>query len=94
MAKQSNVVVTGSVSMLEEVCLQNSSLANSSYLLNLFNTLTQREETVTIAPKSLSGKTLGITTAQVSTLGMVLGGVIPLAILAAGIGVWLYRRYK
>lgn len=94
LAKQSNVVVTGSVSMLEEVCLQNSSLANSSYLLNLFNTLTQREETVTIAPKSLSGKTLGITTAQVSTLGMVLGGVIPLAILAAGIGVWLYRRYK
>lgn len=94
LAKQSNVVVTGSVSMLEEVCLQNSSLANSSYLLNLFNTLTQREETITIAPKSLSGKTLGITTAQVSTLGMVLGGVIPLAILAAGIGVWLYRRYK
>jgi len=94
LAKQSHVVVTGSVSMLEEICLQNSSLANSSYLLNLFNTLTGREEAVTIAPKSLSGKTLGITTAQVSTLGMVLGGVIPLSSLAAGIGVWLYRRYK
>lgn len=93
-AKQSHIVVTGSASMLEELCLQNSSLSNSSYLLNLFNTLTDREETVTIAPKSLSGKTLGITTAQVTTLGTVLGGVIPLAILSAGIGVWLYRRYK
>lgn len=93
-AKQSSVVVTGSVSMLEEVCLQNSSLSNSSYLLNLFNTLTERDEAVTIAPKSLSGKTLGVTTAQVTTLGMVLGGLLPLAILLTGIGVWLYRRYK
>lgn len=94
LAKQSSVVVTGSAAMLDELCIQNSSLANSSYLLNLFNTLTEREETVTIAPKSLSGKTLGITTAQVTRLGMVLGGIVPLAILAAGIGVWLYRRYK
>ena len=94
LARQSSVVVTGSVSMLENLCLQNSSLSNSSYLLNLFNTLTEREETVTIAPKSLAGKTLGITTAQVTTLGMVLGGLLPLAILGTGIGIWLYRRYK
>ena len=94
LARQSSVVVTGSVSMLENLCLQNSSLSNSSYLLNLFNTLTEREETVSIAPKSLAGKTLGITTAQVTTLGMVLGGLLPLAILGTGIGIWLYRRYK
>ena len=94
LARQSNVVVTGSTSMLDEICLQNSSLSNSSYLLNLFNTLTDREETIAIEPKSLSGKTLGITTAQVTTLGMVLGGLLPLAILCAGIGVWLYRRFK
>jgi len=92
--KQSSIVVSGSVSMLEELCLQNSSLANSSYLVNLLNDLTDKEETIVIAPKSLAGKTLGITTAQVTRLGMVLGGVIPLCILLAGIAVWLYRRYK
>ena len=47
-----------------------------------------------IAPKSLAGKTLGITSRQVTTLGVVLGGILPLLILLTGIGVWLYRRYK
>ena len=94
LAKQSNIIVTGSVSMLDELCLQNTSLANSTYLLNLFGELTDKEETISISPKSLSGKTLGITTAQVSTLGVILGGIVPLCILAAGIGVWLYRRHK
>lgn len=93
-ARQSNLVVSGSAEMLGELCLQNTSLANSAYLLNLFNTLTERDAAITIEPKSLSGKTLGITTQQVSTLGVLLGGVLPLAILLFGVGVWLYRRYK
>lgn len=92
--KQSSIIVSGSTSMLEELCLQNSSLANSSYLINLFNDLTEKEESIVIAPKSLAGKTLGITTAQVTRLGMILGGVLPLCILLTGIAVWLYRRYK
>ena len=63
-------------------------------MVNLFNDLTDKEEGVVIEPKSLAGKTLGITTAQVTRLGVVLGGVIPMAILLCGVGVWLYRRYK
>lgn len=93
-ARQSNIIVSGSVSMLEELCLQNTSLANSTYMVNLFNHLTDKEETVVIAPKSLAGKTLGITTAQVSRLGVVLVFVLPLGIMLTGIVVWLYRRYK
>lgn len=92
--KQSSIIVSGSTAMLEELCLQNSSLANSSYLVNLLNDLTEKEETIVIAPKSLAGKTLGITTAQVTRLGVILGGVLPLCILLTGIAVWLYRRYK
>lgn len=93
-AKQSSIVVSGSVSMLEEVCLQNSSLSNSTYLVNLLNSLTEKEETVVIAPKSLAGKTLGVNTAQVKTLGIVLIWVLPIGILLAGVAVWLYRRYQ
>ena len=93
-SKQSNVVVTGSAAMLDELCLRNTSLANGPYLVNLFNDLTGKEESIVIAPKSLAGKTLGITTAQVTRLGVLLGGVLPLSILLAGSGVWLYRRYK
>lgn len=93
-AKQSSIIVSGSTAMLEELCLQNSSLSNSSYMVNLFNDLTDKEAGVVIEPKSLAGKTLGITTAQVTRLGVVLGGVLPLGILLCGVGVWLYRRYK
>ena len=74
--------------------MQNSSLSNSTYVLNLMNSLTDRGEMLAIAPKSLAGKTLGITSRQVTTLGVVLGGILPLLILLTGIGVWLYRRYK
>lgn len=94
LAKQSCIIVSGSTSMLEELCLQNSSLANSPYMVNLFNDLTDKGEGVVIEPKSLAGKTLGITTAQVTRLGVILGGVLPFGILLCGVGVWLYRRYK
>lgn len=92
--KQSNVVVSSSTAMLDALCLQNSSLTNTEYLLNLFNDLLARADTVHIAPKSLAGKTLGITTKQVTVLGVLLGGVLPLSILLAGVFVWLYRRYQ
>lgn len=93
-AKQSSIIVAGSTAMLDETCLQNSSLANSPYMVNLVNDLTDKGESVVIEPKSLAGKTLGITSAQVTRLGVVLGGVLPLGILLCGVGVWLYRRYK
>ena len=94
LAKRSSIIVSGSTSMLEELCIQNSSLANSQYMVNLMGDLTEKEESIVIAPKSLAGKTLGITTAQVTRLGVILGGILPMAILLAGVGVWLYRRYK
>lgn len=93
-ARRSNIVASASTAMLDELCLQNASLANSDYLLNLINDLCERGETVNIAPKSLSGKTLGVNTRQVTTLGALLGGVLPLTILLIGVGVFLYRRYK
>ena len=91
--RQSNLVVSASTEMLSELSLQNSSLANAELLLNLTNALTERGDAISIAPKSLAGKTLGINSRQVTTLGVLLGGILPLAILLAGVGVWLYRRH-
>jgi hypothetical protein len=91
---RSNIVLSASTAMLDDFSIQNTSLANSQYLLNLINTLCERTDVVTIQPKSLAGKTLSITTAQTSRLGILLAGVLPLAILATGIGIWLIRRYQ
>ena len=89
---RSNLVVSASNAMLDTFSIQNTSLANSEYLLNLFNTLGERGDVVNIEPKSLAGQTLAITTRQASTLGVLLAGVLPLAILGAGLAIWLARR--
>jgi ABC-2 type transport system permease protein len=91
---RSNLLVSASTAMLDAFSIENTSLANSEYLLNLLNSLSGRADTVTIQPKSLAGNRLSITTAQTSILGIVLAGVLPLMILATGIVIWLVRRYQ
>jgi ABC-type uncharacterized transport system involved in gliding motility auxiliary subunit len=91
---KSMVLVSASTQMLDSYCIQNTSLANSGYMLNLFNDVFQRTDAVNIEPKSLAGRTLTVTSSDAGAIGIVMAGVVPLAILAAGIAIWLVRRYK
>ncbi len=93
-APRSFVVASASVGIFDTIALQNASLTNSEYLLNLLGDLLGQEAGITIAPKSLSGKVLGISSAQATTLGVLLAIALPLLILLAGVAVWLLRRYK
>ena len=92
--KRSNLLVSASTQAFSAASLQNSSLGNGEYLLNLFDELFEREATLKVAPKSLAKATLGVTTAQANRLGILLAAVVPGVILLAGIAVWLVRRYK
>ena len=94
MAHQSQILVSGSTAMLDAFCIQNTSLANSAYLLNIFNTAFNVDNSVKIEPKSLAGGTLSISTGGASAVGIILAGVLPLLILISGIVIWLVRRYK
>ena len=91
---RSNLIVSASTAMLDTFAIQNTSLANGAYVLGLFNALFERTSVVSIQPKSLAGNTLSINTAQAGTVGVMLSVVLPLAILVAGIAVWLLRRYQ
>ena len=92
--QRSNLLLSASTQAFAPASLQNSSLSNAEYLLNLFNELFAREETLNVEAKSLAKATLGVTTAQANRLGILLAGVVPALILTAGIAVWLVRRYK
>ncbi|HVI39941.1 MAG TPA: Gldg family protein [Anaerovoracaceae bacterium] len=92
--KQSNILVSGSSGMLDAYSIDNSSLSNSEYLLNVFNTLAERKETVKIQSKTITGNELNISTAEANWLGLIFALLIPLAILAMGVGIWLFRRHK
>ncbi|MCL2580110.1 MAG: GldG family protein [Oscillospiraceae bacterium] len=91
---QSHILVSASTGIFDTIALQNTSVSNAEYLLNLLGDLTGREDLISIRPVSLAGRTLGITSAQAMRLGVILTGVLPLLIFAAGASVWLYRRYK
>jgi len=90
---QSHLIVSSSTGMLDPIALLNTSVTNVEYLLNLLGDLTDRD-TINILPTSLARRTLGITSAQASVLGVVLVGVLPASILLMGVGVWLFRRFK
>ena len=91
---QSRIIASASTGILDQLALANTSLTNTEYLLNLFSDIAPGERTVNIAPVSLAGFTLGITTAQASRLGFVLIGALPALILLTGISMWLVRRNK
>ena len=91
---QSHIVISASTGMLDPIALQNTSVTNSEYLLNLLGDLTERDVFFHIQPTSLSGMTLGITSAQASALGVILVGVLPLTILLGGVAVWFFRRFR
>lgn len=93
-AKQSNLLISGSSGMLDTYSIDNSSLSNSEYLLNVLNTLTEKKETIKIQSKTITGKELNISTAQANWLGLIFALIIPMAIIGAGLGIWLYRRHK
>lgn len=92
--KQSNILVSGSSGMLDSYSIDNSSLSDSEYLLNVFNTLTEKKETVKIRSKTITGNELNISTAEANRLGLIFALLIPLAIIGTGVGIWLYRRHK
>ena len=92
--KKSNILISGSSGMLDAYSIDNSSLSNSEYLLSVFNTLAERDEPIKIQSKTITGNELNITTSTANWLGLIFALLIPLAIFAIGIGIWLYRRHK
>ncbi len=93
-AVQSNLIISGSTAMLDKLAINNTSVANTEYLLDLLRDLSNHEKAIVIQPKSVGGENLGITASQVNLLGILLGGVLPLIILLTGMLTWLRRRFK
>jgi thiosulfate reductase cytochrome b subunit len=61
--------------------------------MNSLNWLQDREENISIRPKSLTVPRLNINASQQLILAGVVVILIPLAILASGLFVWLRRRH-
>ena len=84
--------VFGSDMILNEQFLNSSSLANMEYFLSFFNTVANRENVFSIAPKVLGGGSFTLTQGQILFYTVALVIVLPIAVLAVGITIWIKRR--
>ncbi len=93
---ESKLIVFGSEYMFRENFLSINSFNNSAFLINIFNTIGDKDDdSVTIESKSLESTELGITDASTAAVMFVVFSiVIPVAVLVVGLIVWLRRRNK
>lgn len=86
--------VFGSLAAVEtEGILYQSSYANSDFIMNAAAYMTVESEPLGIRPRQVSASALTMTQKQINTVTIILY-LLPLCIFAAGIVVWLRRRYK
>lgn len=90
----SNVVVIGSGMAFDSSLISRSAVNNSSYFVNMFNILSDREDTVVIEEKSVEQTELGLTASQSIPLGLFFIIILPIILIAVGLFIWIRRRNK
>ena len=71
-----------------------SALNNGEYVVQLLNSLTGKEEGVTIVGKQLGTETLGINENQANIIGGFFQFGLPVIVVIIGVTVWVRRRNK
>ena len=94
--RESHVIVIGSYDCVSEGFLKYNAYNNSAYFINIFNTLSDSDNTgVIIEGKQLSSTALGAgSAASVGFIGVIVRYLIPAAVLIAGVAVFLLRRHR
>lgn len=87
--KQSNIMVTGTSTLIDEQMLQ----LNKDFFVNSVIWLTDKSEPLNIMPKSLAGPTLVISELAKQLWLIFVVVIMPLIVLLFGFSVWLRRRH-
>ena len=92
----SHVVVFGSYTMFSSTIMQYNSFNNSGYLMNVINTIANRDDVgITIESKSMDSSELGITDVTKQNMMLIIFVIVlPLGILVTGLVMWLRRRNR
>jgi hypothetical protein len=91
----SRVITFGSPYFFTPNFLESEHLANAHLLLNIFDSLSGRDDQrAFIIPKSFSHTTFEITAGQADSIAVTFVVIMPVIIIALGIVVFIRRRYK
>ena len=88
----SYLAVFGSMDMTNSAFTSMSALNNGEYVVELLNTLTGKEEGITIVGKEIGTETLGINESQASIIGGFFQFGLPVIVVVIGVVVWIRRR--
>lgn len=88
------VCAVGSESFTGSVLTSYSNSVNADLFVELFAGVSGKAESITINPKKSTAITFEMSAATANTLAIALCIVIPAAMIALGIVVWVYRRHK
>ena len=93
---ESKLVVFGSYIMFNSKIMNFNSYNNSSYLMNLINTVSGKDDTgITIETKTMESTELGVADVATRSIIMVIFViVIPIAVIIIGLVLWIRRRNK
>jgi hypothetical protein len=88
------VLACGSIFAVDGSILGSPNIANSGYFLDLLSALTGREDHIYIQDKTMGFAELGANALQIMIIAAVFAALLPLAVLGAGVAVWLRRRHR
>ncbi|MDE6707644.1 MAG: hypothetical protein K2K06_06385 [Oscillospiraceae bacterium] len=89
----SNLLVMGSVFLFDVNLMQDNSYNNAEYFISAVNMISGKGDSFVIASKDLTSETITITTAGVRGIYIVTF-IIPSAVIAIGVWVFLRRKNK
>lgn len=91
---ESDVIVLGSMAMMDYYLTQDSSYNNAECFIGVLNSVCGKEDSIVIASKDMTATSISATQTQLVTLRTIVVFLIPLAVAAAGIVVFLRRRNR
>ena len=90
----SRIFAIGGMELLNVSFLTSPQVNNAQFIMNVFNVSCDKEEGITLTPKSYQSTTYEITEAQKTTLVVIFIVILPLALIVAGIIIWARRIHK
>ena len=95
-AENSTLTVIGSYDAVTANYIGSSSYNNAAYFVNLFNTLSQRDDmSIVIEGKDPSANSLGLTSvSEIAFPAIIVRFVIPIAVVLIGLIIWIRRRHR
>lgn len=90
----SNIMVIGSSYILAQDLTEQSYCNNGDFFVSAVNYMTGKAEGITVVAKDLSSTTFEISEKTSNIMQAVFMFIIPVAVLAVGVIVWLRRRHK